>query len=56
MSAKNVRLTLEGSVPTLHAELKNEQGKTTSAELNLPEHIGSRDGNFLVEPKYMNDI
>ncbi|KAK3896587.1 Cyanovirin-N [Staphylotrichum tortipilum] len=58
MSAKNVHLTLEGpdSMPMLHAQLMNEKGMETSAELDLPEHIGNRDGNFLVEPKYMNDI
>jgi hypothetical protein len=58
MNAKNVHLTLEGadSMPMLHAKLMDEKGKEMDAELDLPQHIGNRDGNFLVEPKYMNDI
>ncbi len=58
MSAKNIHLELEGphKMPMLHADLVNEEGAETFSKLSLPAHIGNRDGTFLVEPKYMNDI
>lgn len=53
-SAQNVTLNMEGSVPVLHAGLRNERGMLVKSKVNLSEHIGNRDASFLVDPQYMH--
>jgi hypothetical protein len=48
-SAEDINFSLEGDegVPILRAALKNSEGESIHADINLSERIGNNDGSFV---------
>jgi hypothetical protein len=47
-SAEEIRFELEGGgEPILRAVLKNREGESVGADINLAERIDNQDGNFV---------